>query len=172
MPEPDVTKNLIRIRVKDPDQYVRFRTIDIDKAKGISAVIGFKKGGGSEVQSYLFDKKKWTVDRARAWVKSHKEDLGGGRGAGGTDECICPKCGYETKHEKGIPCNQMKCPKCGTMMTGKDMPKTGKGQETFSDIMKSTRKIERYVLEKNPSESISLEKLMRDNKTKSRMVVK
>jgi hypothetical protein len=34
-------------------------------------VIGFIKDGGSEVQSYLFLKSKWTLDKAKAWVKAH-----------------------------------------------------------------------------------------------------
>jgi len=40
-------------------------------------------------------------------------------GDGGTDVCVCPNCGYEEPHEKGVPCNQKKCPKCGTPMVGK-----------------------------------------------------
>ncbi|MFH1875190.1 MAG: hypothetical protein ABH859_08450 [Pseudomonadota bacterium] len=53
---------------------------------------------------------------------------GGGRGAGGRGrqggfaagpggECMCPKCGQKTAHTRGTPCNSMKCPKCGTLMT-------------------------------------------------------
>lgn len=41
------------------------------------------------------------------------------RGAGGTDNCVCPKCGAESAHVRGTPCNQIKCPKCGTPMQGK-----------------------------------------------------
>ncbi len=36
-------------------------------------------------------------------------------GAGGT--CLCPKCGNSEPHERGVPCLQKKCPKCGTVMT-------------------------------------------------------
>jgi len=39
---------------------------------------------------------------------------GAGMGAGGN--CVCPKCGNKSSHSQGIPCNSMKCPKCGTMM--------------------------------------------------------
>jgi len=74
MPAPDITENYIRMRQKAPGQYVRMRTITISAAKGIKAVVGFKKGGGSEVQSYLFDKKKWTVASARKWIAEHKND--------------------------------------------------------------------------------------------------
>jgi len=73
-PEPEVTEKYVRIRQKPPGQYVRMRTITISSAKGIKAVIGFKKGGGSEVQSYLFDKKKWTIATAKKWIAEHKGD--------------------------------------------------------------------------------------------------
>jgi len=36
-------------------------------------------------------------------------------GAGGT--CVCPKCGNREPHERGVPCLQKQCPKCGTAMT-------------------------------------------------------
>jgi len=36
-------------------------------------------------------------------------------GAGGT--CLCPKCGHRETHERGAPCVQKQCPKCGTAMT-------------------------------------------------------
>lgn len=50
---------------------------------------------------------------------------GGGRGrmagpeaAGPVGVCVCtnPKCGYQTSHQRGQPCYQMKCPKCGSPM--------------------------------------------------------
>ena len=48
---------------------------------------------------------------------------GGGRGrmggqfaAGPGGTCICPSCKNEVSHQVGIPCYQMKCPKCGTLM--------------------------------------------------------
>lgn len=66
------TKNFIRIRVADPKQFVRFRVKTLSAGKGIKAVIGFKKGGGSQIQSLLFSvSKKWTVAKARKWVKEH-----------------------------------------------------------------------------------------------------
>lgn len=59
----------------DPDS---FRTIDI--TTGIKAVIGCPKGNyengkckvGTEVQSYLFDKAKFTMKEAKAWFKEHE----------------------------------------------------------------------------------------------------
>lgn len=35
---------------------------------------------------------------------------------GGKAVCECPKCGEVIDHERGTPCNQIKCPKCGFMM--------------------------------------------------------
>jgi len=48
----------------------------------------------------------------------------GGRGLGrrmnvnSTKRCICPKCGYEMESSRGVPCTQVKCPKCDSMMKG------------------------------------------------------
>jgi cation diffusion facilitator family transporter len=33
--------------------------------------------------------------------------------------CICPKCGYKKKHQRGIPCSTIKCPKCKIPLTRK-----------------------------------------------------
>lgn len=47
---------------------------------------------------------------------------GQGRGAAntplGSDVCTCPKCGHQEPHNRGIPCVDIKCPKCDTQMTG------------------------------------------------------
>jgi predicted DNA-binding protein (UPF0251 family) len=43
--------------------------------------------------------------------------LKGGKGLGPGGECVCPKCGQAVPHERGVPCFQQKCPKCGTQMT-------------------------------------------------------
>lgn len=64
------TPNFIRIRVENPKKFIRLRIKVL--GKGIKAIIGFKKGGGSQIQSLLFSRKKWTLKTAKAWVKSHK----------------------------------------------------------------------------------------------------
>ena len=38
-----------------------------------------------------------------------------GSGPGGV--CVCPSCGKTVPHSRLVPCNQIKCPKCGTTMT-------------------------------------------------------
>lgn len=35
-------------------------------------------------------------------------------GAGGF--CICPKCGKRIPHHRGIPCQEERCPGCGTKL--------------------------------------------------------
>jgi len=49
---------------------------------------------------------------------------GGGRGrmggplaAGPDGECVCPQCGHREPHQRGVPCTEHKCPKCGIAMT-------------------------------------------------------
>jgi len=79
-PEPDVTENYIRIRQKDPASFIEgsFRTVWISEPRGIKAVMGKLKNppegqsGSMVVQSYLFDKEKWNLERAQAWVAAHK----------------------------------------------------------------------------------------------------
>ena len=34
-----------------------------------------------------------------------------------TVECVCPKCGKKVAHQRGVPCNTIVCPECGTHMT-------------------------------------------------------
>ncbi len=43
--------------------------------------------------------------------------MGGQFAAGTGGICVCTKCDYETSHIRGQPCNQRKCPKCGSLMT-------------------------------------------------------
>lgn len=33
--------------------------------------------------------------------------------------CKCPDCGYEQPHTPGVPCGQIKCPKCGKTLIRK-----------------------------------------------------
>lgn len=38
------------------------------------------------------------------------------QGAGGRDSCVCPECGHIAAHERGTPCVEQKCSKCGANM--------------------------------------------------------
>ena len=42
-----------------------------------------------------------------------------GDGGGSCKNCICPDCGEVVAHQKGMPCNQTPCPKCGAFMMRK-----------------------------------------------------
>ncbi len=41
-----------------------------------------------------------------------------GRGPGGW--CVCPQCGYQVSHERGVPCSSIKCPNCGVNLQRKE----------------------------------------------------
>ena len=43
--------------------------------------------------------------------------MGGPFAAGPGGSCVCPKCGHKVEHQAGVPCKQVKCPKCGAAMT-------------------------------------------------------
>jgi predicted Fe-Mo cluster-binding NifX family protein len=45
--------------------------------------------------------------------------MGGPLAAGAVGTCLCPKCGHRVAHERGVPCVQKQCPKCGTAMARK-----------------------------------------------------
>lgn len=40
------------------------------------------------------------------------------------DSCICPHCGEEVFHQRGVLCSEQKCPSCGAKMMkkGKNIP--------------------------------------------------
>lgn len=43
---------------------------------------------------------------------------GQGRGqAASTDACVCPQCGHQEPHERGVPCMNKVCAQCGAVMT-------------------------------------------------------
>jgi DNA-binding transcriptional MerR regulator len=65
----------IRSGHRNPDEFEKdsLRTITLSEKEGIKAVIGKPKGHDTtEVQSYLFDKNKWTLEKAKAWFEKHE----------------------------------------------------------------------------------------------------
>lgn len=43
--------------------------------------------------------------------------MGGAAAGGPGGQCVCPQCGQTASHERGVPCAERKCPRCGTAMT-------------------------------------------------------
>ena len=77
-PAPDTTENYVRVRVLPPGDFEdgSLRTIDISKPKGIRAIAGRLKGETTTtIQSYLFDKEKWSEEEAAKWVEDHDKDV-------------------------------------------------------------------------------------------------
>ena len=77
---PTITENEIRLRnpaVKDSD--VRKRSNGkvnivgrIKLGNGISALLALKKGGeGTLIYDYIFDRSKWDLAKAKAWIREH-----------------------------------------------------------------------------------------------------
>jgi predicted Fe-Mo cluster-binding NifX family protein len=60
----------------------------------------------------------------RSWRSGGDSDLepkapGGFPGSDRQDFCLCPACGTEILHQRGIPCTQMRCPECDRPMVRK-----------------------------------------------------
>lgn len=78
--KPEETENFIHIPVRSASSFVddSFRTITLSESQGIKSVIGKLKSdpdGPTKIQKYMFDKDKgWTMEKAKKWVKDHKED--------------------------------------------------------------------------------------------------
>jgi len=71
----DVTEEYIRMQQKEPGPFVEgsFKTIWLNKLKGIKVVIGNVKGEGNTiVQAYLFKRDKWDFGKAQTWVAKYK----------------------------------------------------------------------------------------------------
>uniref|UniRef100_A0A6M3IF34 Putative structural protein n=1 Tax=viral metagenome TaxID=1070528 RepID=A0A6M3IF34_9ZZZZ len=135
-------------RQNDPDKYKKIRRENDKFGEGIHAIWGVLEDGKTELQAIRFDKDKFTPEEAKKWLKDHEHKTvleeaageekarGDGRGVGGpaqgdggADMCVCPECGATAKHERGVPCNEQKCPKCGTAMTGQPKEKSEKAEK-------------------------------------------
>jgi hypothetical protein len=69
--KPEITDTQIRIPVGSSCDVTA--TITIDATKGIQALYC---GEEKRIRTYLFDKEKWTMATARAWIKEHKTKAG------------------------------------------------------------------------------------------------
>ena len=69
------TEEFIRSGHRDPSEFQEdsLRTITLSEEEGIKAIIGKPKGKNiMEIQSYLFDKDKWNLEKAKAWFEQHE----------------------------------------------------------------------------------------------------
>jgi len=48
--------------------------------------------------------------------KQGRGRMGRPQAGGETGFCICAKCGHSEQHQRGVPCVQKQCPKCGTAL--------------------------------------------------------
>jgi len=77
-------------RLKDPDQYIRFRRMARKHdGKTYYAIIGFKKEGGSEEQAYRYPKDEWSEEEARSHCREHE---GRFEAASKSISVICSSC--------------------------------------------------------------------------------
>lgn len=134
-----ITKRVMVSKPETTEKYHRIpvttckitATIDISEKKGIKALY-CGGAGDKKIATYLFDVKKWTMERAKAWVKEQKVkkvEL---------FECECIECGYKVKSEKH--CKDIKCPKCGGTMRRAERP--GPGEPT---IKKEEDKLDKNI---------------------------
>lgn len=109
----DITEQYIRIRQKEPSEFEEksFRTIILSKSKGVHAIIGVIKGEKSTtIQSYLFEKTKFSTKEAKDWVKKHK-------GESATEEIDMEESKlnfYYDQNTIGRIMSECKCPQCDT----------------------------------------------------------
>jgi len=76
MTVPILTDKYVIIRVASPEDFESesLRTLWVDKENGIQEVMGkHLKHNKTEVQCYIFDKHKFTIEEARHWVKEKQE---------------------------------------------------------------------------------------------------
>ena len=59
------------------------------------------------------------LGRSFGWQRrgKFKDTIKEAQGKGPEGYCVCPKCNYKIKHERGTPCSTIKCPKCKTNLT-------------------------------------------------------
>jgi cation diffusion facilitator family transporter len=68
-----------------------------------------------DTQTHYF---KPNFGKSLSWERRGKNnEKDGGKGPEGI--CFCPKCDYEIKHQRGIPCHEMICPSCKTRLERK-----------------------------------------------------
>jgi predicted Fe-Mo cluster-binding NifX family protein len=54
--------------------------------------------------------------QARVGGRSNRGGQTQAMGPGPAGYCLCPACSFQVPHEQGIPCIQVRCPRCGQLM--------------------------------------------------------
>jgi predicted DNA-binding protein (UPF0251 family) len=104
--QPTFHRLITSARKKIADAIVKGKAIKIEG--GVYRMVGFGRTAGG---------------RGTAAGGGRGMGRGGGRGRmggfalGPGGECVCASCGHTVSHQRGVPCYQMKCPKCGSPMT-------------------------------------------------------
>ncbi|MBD3252199.1 cation diffusion facilitator family transporter [Candidatus Pacearchaeota archaeon] len=59
------------------------------------------------------------TNRGFGWQRKgkFKDKIKEAEGKGPEGYCVCKKCGYRIKHQRGTPCSTIKCPKCKVNLT-------------------------------------------------------
>jgi hypothetical protein len=58
-------------RLNPPDKYVKFRRENGKFGSGIDVIWGITKEGKTEIQAIRFRASKFTVEKAKSWLKNH-----------------------------------------------------------------------------------------------------
>lgn len=99
------------------------------------AISQFKKSYAKKDGRWV-KRKKGTVAKMRMKERGQGQGVGGARqGDAGTDTCVCPSCGATAAHERGTPCLEIACPKCGAKMQGADTATIEKKEDGRYHIM-------------------------------------
>lgn len=106
------------------------------RAAGKTKHPGGKKSAGIDPSDYAIAEGLVTgFVEAETKARGEGQGVGGPRqGDAGATTCVCPKCGHELEHNRGIPCTEVKCPECGATMEGKDEKGTATTQLAFDEL--------------------------------------
>ena len=110
--EGDHLKATLRLNEAHPDADQFYKYIENKMP------VGFSIAGNPVSEPKMVEIEEGVKEAELTKARGEGMGVGGERqGDGGADYCVCSKCGYKAKHEKGKPCGT--CPKCGGSMTGK-----------------------------------------------------
>ena len=57
------------------------------------------------------------IEHINESIRNWREEHYRSRSSATTGYCICPECHYKQPHQRGVPCNSVTCPECGSSMT-------------------------------------------------------